>query len=234
MASPLRKSSYKSAYNSCITQETLIALAGRWVWGKWQLPPPCLVPCKCHHPWSYDLGTRLLVRRPHIYCIWHATHLYEDAQRPTLCTTCVQQNYARRSISHQYILYKNAQNQAQTAYSYAVRNDSGHYGVQMAWLAIKMSHSGSWMQSSLHQLLPWRSNDTHHVNWLWWSELPLASRWRAHQFVARATNWQLSKHSAYGSWHTFGGQLPLFWQWKVLGYHMEKMMEQCSHSQPGF
>ena len=94
----------------------------------------------------------------------------------------------RRSISHPYILYKNAHNQDQTAYSYATRNDLVHYIVQMAWLAIKISHSGSWMQSSLHHLLPWGSNDNHCLNQLWWSELPLASGWGAHQFVARATN----------------------------------------------
>ena len=114
----------------------------------------------------------------------------------------------RRSISHPYILYKNAHNQGQTACSYAVRNDLGHYIVQMAWLAIKRSYSGSWMHYSLYHLLPWESNDTHRVNQVWWSELPLASGLGAHQFVARATNWQLSKHSTYGSRHTFGGQPP--------------------------
>ena len=210
MALPLRQRFYKSAYNSCITQETLITLAGRWVWAKWQLPPPCLVPCKRHQPCSYDLGTRLPVRKPHIYCIWHATHLRKDVQRPASRATCVLQYFVRRSISHPYILYKNAHNQDQKAYSYAIRNDLGHYRVQMAWLAIKMSHNGSWIQSSLHQLLPWECNDTHHINQVWWSELPLASGWGAHQFVARATNWQSSKHLMYSSWHTFGGQLPLF------------------------
>ena len=50
LALPLRQSFYKSAYNSCITQEMLIALAGKWVWAKWKLPPPCLVLCKRHQP----------------------------------------------------------------------------------------------------------------------------------------------------------------------------------------
>ena len=91
---------YKSTYNSCITQEMLIALAGKWVWAKWRLPPPCLVPCEHHQPWSHDLATQLPIRRPHIYCVWHATHLCEDAWKPSSRATCVHQNYVRRSISH--------------------------------------------------------------------------------------------------------------------------------------
>ena len=152
------------------------------------------------------------------------------------CITCYLSSSALHERINKSSIYtiQNAHNQAQTIYSYAVRNDLGHYRVQMAWLAIKMSHSGSWMQPSLHQLLPWESNDTHHINQVWWSELPLASGWGAHQFVAGATNQQLSKHSAYSSWHTFRGQLLLFWQQKVLGYCIEKMMELCGHYQQGF
>ena len=137
MALPLRQSFYKSVYNSCITQEMLTALGGRWVWAKWKLLPPCLVPWEHHQPWSYDLGTHIPVRRPHTYCIWHATHLHKGVRRPASRATCVRQNYARRSISHPYILYKNAHNQAQTAYSYAIRNDLGHYRVQMHDLPLK-------------------------------------------------------------------------------------------------
>ena len=162
-----RQSFYKSAYNSCITQEMLTALAGKWVWAKWKQPPPCLVPYERHQLWFYDLGTQLPVRKPHIYCILHSTLLREDARKPALRATCVHQNYARRSVSHPYILHKNAHNQAQIAYSYATRNDLGHNIVQMACLAIRISHNDSWMQSSLHQSLPWGSNNTHCINKTW-------------------------------------------------------------------
>ena len=188
----------------------LIALADKWVWAKWKLPPPCLVPCEHHQLWFYDQGTQLPVRKPHIYCIWHATLLREDTRKLASRATYVHQNYARRLISYPYTLYKNAHSQAQTAYSCAVRNDLGHCRVQMAWLAIKMSHSGSWMQSSLHHFLQWGYNDTHCISQVWWSELPLASGWGPLQFVPGTMNQQLSRHSMYGSQHTFGGQLLLF------------------------
>ena len=76
--------------------------------------------------------TQLPVRKPHIYCVWHATHLLEDVQKPTSRATYVHQHYARRSKSHPYIIYKNAHNQDQITYSYAIGNDLVHYIVQMA------------------------------------------------------------------------------------------------------